>query len=109
MAEAGGVGEYVFAANGNYAFYGALGSASTSRDYNYEYLHIKTYSFTGDGTYALAGDQLTFQKRNADAQPVTYRFEKVSHGGAAWKDRIWLRTKDKFGEIETCYERKDNR
>jgi hypothetical protein len=107
MAEAGAAGEYVFAANGNYAFYGALGSISTSQDYNYEYLHIKTYSFQGDGSYLIAGNQLTLKKYDRDPEPIRFRFEKVNHGGTGWKDRVWMSTKNKVGETEVCYEKRE--
>lgn len=99
--------EYVFAANGNYAFYGALGNSYTSRDYNYEYLHIKTYSFQGDGSYSINNNQLTLKKRNGNAQQMQLRFGKVNHGGAGWKDRLCILTTDNFGENEVCYEKQN--
>lgn len=108
QTESGASSEYVFAANGNYAFYGALGITSTSRDYNYEYLHIKTYSFQGDGSYSISGNQLALKKRsNNNSEYARFRFEKVNHGGTGWKDRLWLLKKDSVGEIEVCYEKKD--
>lgn len=105
MSEAGASGEYIFAANGNYAFIGAIATSSTSSDYNYEYLHIKTHAFQGDGSYSIAGNQLTMKKRsvNNPAQ-VRFRFEKVNHGGTGWKDRLYLLSKSSFGENEVCYE-----
>jgi hypothetical protein len=103
MAESGATGQYVFAANGNYAFYGAIGTSSTSRDYNYEYLHIKTYAFQGDGSYSINNNQLRLQKRGTTEQ-AQFRFEKANYGGTGWKDRLWILTKGKFGENEVCYE-----
>ena len=88
MSEAGASGEYIFAANGNYAFVGAIGTSSTSSDYNYKYLHIKTYAFQGDGSYSIAGNQLTTRKRGVNSpEHVGFRFEKVNKGGGGWKDR----------------------
>ncbi len=107
QTESGASSEYVFAANGNYAFNGALGTTSTSRDYNYEYLHIKTYSFQGDGSYTITNNQLILKKRSRDPEQIKFRFEKVNHGGAGWKDRIWMLTKDKIGETEVCYEKRE--
>ena len=109
QTESGAASEYVFAANGNYAFNGAIGTTSTSRGYNYEYLRIKTYAFNGDGSYSFAGDHLRLKKRNANnPEQVRFRFEKVNHGGTGWKDRLYMLTKDKLGENEVCYEKKDN-
>jgi hypothetical protein len=106
QTESGASGEYIFAANGNYAFLGALGSSYTTADYRYEYLHIKTYAFQGDGNYTISGNQLTFKKRNMNnPENARFRFEKVNHGGAGWKDRLYLLTKDRFGESELCYEK----
>lgn len=107
QTESGASSEYVLAANGNYAFYGALGTTSTSRDYNYEYLHIKTYSFQGDGSYSITGNQLTLKKRNRDPEQIKFRFEKVNHGDTRWKDRIWILSKDNIGETEVCYEKRE--
>jgi hypothetical protein len=106
MSEAGGTGEYIFAANGNYAFVGAIGTSSTTTDYNYEYLHIKTYAFKGDGSYSIAGNQLTMKKRgNNNPEQVRFRIEKVNHGGTGWKDRLCLLSKSSAGENEVCYTR----
>lgn len=108
QTESGASSEYVFAANGNYAFNGALGTTSTSRDYHYEYLHIKTYAFNGDGSYSFSGDHLTLKKRNDNnPEQVRFRFEKVNHGGTGWNDRLWMLTKDRFGENEVCYEKRE--
>lgn len=107
MAESGGTGEYLFAANGNYAFVGALGTSYTTRDQNYEYLHTKTYAFQGDGSYSIAGSQLTLQKRGRPAEQVRFRFDKVNHGGNGWKDRIFMLTRDRLGENEASYEKPD--
>ncbi|MGZ5222378.1 MAG: hypothetical protein ACXWC7_19985 [Chitinophagaceae bacterium] len=107
MSESGAAGEYVFAANGNYAFYGALGTTSTSRDYNYEYLHLKTYAFQGDGSYSIDGDHLTLKKSTRNPEQIRYRFEKVNYGGTGWKDRIWMLTRDSVGETEVSYEKQN--
>ena len=107
MLENSASGEYVFAANGNYAFVGAIGSTYTTRDFNYDYLHIKTYSFKGDGKYTIASNKLKLQKRNRTPENIQFRFEKVNHGGAGWKDRIYmLQTLAVNGkENEVCYEK----
>jgi hypothetical protein len=109
MNEAGASGEYIFAANGNYAFVGAIGTSSTSSDYNYEYLHIKTYAFQGDGSYSISGNQLTTRKRGVNnPEQVRLRFEKVNKGGIGWKDRLYLLSKSSpIGENEVCYEKMD--
>lgn len=105
------LGEYIFAANGNYQLAGAIGTSSTTTDYNYEYLHIKTYAFQGDGSYSMEGNQLSFRK-HGDKNPerVQYRFEKVNHGNTGWKDRLYmLKTDPTLGsKYEVCYEKKDN-
>jgi len=102
-------GEYVFAANGNYQFAGGLGTSSTTTDQRYEYLHIKTYAFQGDGAYSLQGDQLLLRRR-ADKAPekVQFRFEQVNHGNTGWNDRLYmLKTDPTLGsKYEVCYERK---
>lgn len=106
MTEAGASGEYVFAANGNYAFVGALGTTSTSSDDYYKYLHIKTYAFQGDGSYSISGNQLTKAKRGVNnPERVQFRFEKVNKGGTGWNDRLYLLSKNTLGENEVCYEK----
>lgn len=107
MAESGAVGEYVFAANGNYAFSGATGTSSTSNDHNYEYLHMKTYAFEGDGSYSIAADLLSLKNKNRPPEQKRFRFEKINYGGTGWKDRLWLLTSDSVGDNEVNYERKD--
>lgn len=107
MAESGATGEYIFAANSNYAFIGAIGSSYTTRDYNYEYLHTKTYAFQGDGSYSIAGSQLTLKKRGSQPEQMRFRFDKVNRGGTGWKDRIYLLTTGRFGENEVSYEKQD--
>jgi hypothetical protein len=105
MLESGATGEYVFAANGNYALIGAIGSTYTSRDFNYEYLHIKTYSFQGDGSYSISGDQLVLKKGQSAPRQVRVRFEKVKRGHTAWKDRLFMLTKDQMGDYEVAWDR----
>ena len=107
QTESGASSEYVFAANGNYAFVGALGSSFTSSDYQYEYLHIKTYSFKGDGTYSNSGNRLILKKQNLPASEMQVRIEDVNYGGKGWTKRIWLLSKDKFGLNEVCYDKKE--
>ncbi|MCC7306876.1 MAG: hypothetical protein IT173_04875 [Acidobacteria bacterium] len=105
MTESGGTGEYIFAANGNYAFVGALGTSYTTKDLNYEYLHTTTYAFQGDGSYSIAGSQLTLKKRGRPAEIARFRFDQVNHGGTGWKDRIYLLRRDSVGESEASYEK----
>jgi hypothetical protein len=105
MSEAGAIGEYVFAANGNYAFIGALGTTSTSSDYRYEYLHIKTYAFEGDGSYTISGNQLTLKKRGTNPEQVRFRLEKVNKGGMGWNDRLYMLKSYSYGEGEVYYEK----
>lgn len=108
MSESGASGGYIFAANGNYAFSGAIGSSYTTADYRYEYLHIKTYAFQGDGSYSLSGNQLTLKKHGGrDTEQVRLRFEKVNRGGTGWKDRLCMLKKASFGENEVCYEKQN--
>jgi hypothetical protein len=107
MAESGASSEYVFAANSNYALIGALGSKYTTSDYRYEYLHIRTYAFDGDGSYSITGSQLSLKKRNYAPEQIQFRFEKVNRGGMGWKDRIWMLKKDSYGESEVFYEKKN--
>lgn len=105
------LGEYVFAANGNYQVAGAIGSSSTTTDYNYEYLHIKTYAFQGDGSYSLQGNQLSFRKRGVkNSEQVYFRFEKVNHGDTGWNDRLYMLKTDPTlrTKYEVCYERKEH-
>lgn len=108
QTESGASSEYIFAANGSYALAGAIGSTFTSRDINYEYLHIKTYAFQGEGSYSIAGNELIL-KRWGDNSPekIRFRFEKVNHGGTGWKDRIYLLKKDSYGENESMYEKQE--
>lgn len=101
-------GQYVFAANGNYQLVGGVGSSSTSRDDNYEYVHIKTHAFQGDGAYSVNGNQLNLEKRGGNPEKVQYRFEQVNHGGTGWNDRLYLLKTDPTIKTmyEVCYERK---
>ena len=102
-------GEYIFAANGNYQLAGAIGTSSTTTDYRYEYLHIKTYAFQGDGSYSISGNQLSFRKRDKNPEQVQFRFEKINHGDSGWKDRLYLlKTDPTLGSLyEVCYEKTD--
>lgn len=107
-AESMVVSDYVFAANGNYQHGGAIGSTSTSRDQYYEYIHMKSYSFTGDGSYSITTNQLTLKKRGAKSpEKIPIRFETVNHGGTGWTDRLYMMRKDVAGEYEVSYEKKE--
>ena len=102
-------GEYVFAANGNYQLVGAIGTSSTSTDYRYEYLHLTSYAFKGDGSYSINGNQLRMMKRgDKEAEVARIRFEKVNHGGTGWNDRMHLLKVSSLDrkEYEVCYEKK---
>ncbi|HZI54349.1 MAG TPA: hypothetical protein VFD56_11615, partial [Chitinophagaceae bacterium] len=105
QTESGASSEYVFAANGHYALVGAIGSTFTSSDINYEYLHIKTYAFRGDGNYSISGNQLTL-KKNGGIETFMFRFEQVNHGGVGWKDRICFLKTDAHGQSEVRYEKR---
>ena len=85
------LGEYVFAANGNYQLTGAIGTSSTSTDYRYEYLHITSYAFKGDGSYSINGNQLKLMKRGqTEPEQLRIRFEKINHGGTGWNERLHM-------------------
>lgn len=98
------ISDYVFAANGRYQHGGAIASSSTSSDFNYEYLHIKSYSWQGDGSYSVSGNQLTL-KKSGDITNLGIRFEKVNHGGTGWKERMYLLRKDNYAESEATFEK----
>jgi hypothetical protein len=101
-------GEYVFAANGNYQLTGGVGSASTSSDDYYKYIHIKTYAFQGDGSYTIAGNQLNLKRKgDTNAEQTQFRFEQVNHGGTGWRDRLYLLKTDPTlrTKYEVCYEK----
>jgi hypothetical protein len=102
-------GEYLFGANGNYQLTGGVGTSSTTRDQNYEYLHIKTYAFQGDGSYTIDGNQLSLKKRtDKNPEQMQFRFEQINHGGTGWKYRLYLLKTDPTlrTKYEVCYERK---
>ncbi len=102
-------GEYVFAANGNYQLGGAVGSSTTTTDYNYEYLHLTSYAFQGEGSYSITGNQLTLKKRGSNPEQFPIRFEKVNHGGSGWTDRFYILKKsaDDREVYEVRYEKDD--
>lgn len=106
LMESGASSEFVFAANGHYARAGALITTSTTSDERYEYLHLKTYAFEGDGSYSLTGNVLNLSKRGQPPESMRLRFEQANHGGTGWKDRLWLLQRSAVGENEVCYERK---
>ncbi|MGZ5255833.1 MAG: hypothetical protein ACXWCT_15600 [Flavitalea sp.] len=102
-------GEYVFAANGHYQLTGALGTSSTTTDYRYEYVHLTTYAFKGDGKYSIRENQLRLMNNANNNQEVArFRFDKVNHGGSGWIDRIHLLKVNSLDgkEYEVCYEKK---
>lgn len=106
MSESRAMADYIFAANGNYIFSGSQGSVYTTSDYNYEYLQTKTYNLEGEGTYSLAGNVLTLNKKGSNSREIaTFRFEKVNYGGKGWKERIYLLREDSLGPNETCYDK----
>lgn len=101
------ISEYTFAANGRYSFGGALGSSFTQTNGDSEQLYLRTNSFTGDGKYTINNDKLTLVKNNYKmSESLIFRFEQVNHAGMGWKDRLYLRSRDQYGEIEVCYEKK---
>lgn len=105
-AESMAVSDYVFAANGHYQHGGAIATSSTSRNQDYEFLHIKSYSFEGDGAYSISKNELTIKKRGEkEAEKRSIRFEKINHGGTGWKERMVLLEKDVAGEYEVRYEK----
>ena len=99
-------GEYVFAANGNYQLAGGVGTSRTSADDRYEYLHLSTYAFKGDGSYTIHNNQLQLKKSGA-TDVAQFRFDKVNHGGTGWNERIHLLKVDPTNkkEYEVCYEK----
>jgi hypothetical protein len=105
LAESGAVGDYVFAANGNYGRIGAVGSTSTSSDTRYDYLHITSYAFSGDGSYTLTGNKLTLKKRGGATEQAQVRFDNVNHAGTGWKDRLHMLTTGSSGLNESRYEK----
>jgi hypothetical protein len=98
--------EYLFAANGNYQYIGAYATTTKTTDAYYEYTHINTSAFKGDGSYSIKGNQLIFKKYGEKEDPVQFRFEKVNHGGTGWKDRLYMLKTDNMGTYEVCYEKK---
>lgn len=100
-------GDYVFAANGNYQSGGGIGSSTTTSDMYYTYIYNRAYPFEGDGSYTISGNLLTLKKRSGAAEQVIIRFEKVNHGGAKWKDRLYMLKKDSYRENESLYEKQE--
>jgi hypothetical protein len=110
VSEAGGVGEYIFAANGHYSRGATIASATTATDYDSTQLHITTYPFQGDGSYSINGHQLTMSGRGAgDIEHARVRVEDVNYGGTGWTVRLCLlKTGVEDGkENEVCYGRRD--
>ena len=110
VSEAGGVGEYIFAANGNYSRGATIANATTTTNYDYTQLHIRTYPFQGDGSYSIKGNQLTMSGRGAgNAEHAMVRVEDVNYGGTGWTARLCMLKTDVEGgkEYEVCYGRQD--
>jgi len=63
VSEAGAVGEYIFAANGNYSRGATIANATTTSAYDSTQLRITTYPFQGEGSYSITGSQLTMRPR----------------------------------------------
>ena len=107
QAGGGAAGDYVFAANGRYAFAGGLGSSFTRSEGEDTFVHIRSHAWSGDGSYEISGQELILRRRGEEeSQGVPLRFEEVNHGGAGWKDRMWLLKTDRHGRTEVCYEKK---
>jgi hypothetical protein len=101
-------GDYIFAANGNYQSGGGIGSSTTTSDMYYTYIYNRAYPFEGDGSYSTSGKILRLNKKGTNTpEEVTIRFEKVNHGGAGWKDRLYMLKKDNYGENESLYEKQE--
>ena len=101
------VGEYIFAANGNYSRGATIANATTTSNYDYTQLHIRTYPFQGDGSYSIKGNQLTLSGRGAgNAEHAIVRVEDVNYG---WTARLCMLRTDVEGgkEYEVCYGRRD--
>ena len=107
MGNGAASGEYIFAANGNYQLAGGVGTSTTSADDRYEYLHLSTYAFKGDGSYSIQGNQLHLKKAGV-TEIARFRFDKINHGGSGWNERIHLLKVDPSTqkEYEVCYEKK---
>jgi hypothetical protein len=90
------VGEYVFAADGTYAFGGTFALSASYAASN----------VSRDGGYAIAGDQLIMTRPVGTPDQVRFRFERVNHGGIGWTDRLYMLKKDAYGENEVSYERR---
>ena len=77
MSESRASGEYLFAANGQYRFSGAIGSTYTTSGHDYDILHMTTSAFEGDGSYSISGNQLSMRRHGDDtAEQVPFRFEQ---------------------------------
>ncbi len=103
----GAVGDTLFAVNGRYAFVGGLGSSFARSEGDDPFVHIRSHAWSGDGSYEISGRELILRGRgDEEAQRVPFRFEEVNHGGAGWKDRLWLLKTDRHARTEVCYEKK---
>lgn len=105
-AENMSVSDYVFAANGNYQYGGAIGSSTSTSDDRYVYIQNKAYSFEGDGSYTLTDNVLQLKPRRGSIESKFIRFDQVNHGGTGWKYRLWMRSTGVGGENEVRYEKK---
>ena len=104
----GALTEYIFAANGHYQFIGAYGTSSNvTRNYT-EYVEIKSSAWEGDGIYSMKGNKIILTGRgDNNKEEITFRFEKVNHGGTGWKERLcMLKIFRADGKpYEVCYEK----
>ncbi len=95
-SESGAVGDYTFAANGQYS-YGGAGASSGQRP----------VGFQGDGSYSVSGSRLTMVRR-AQPEQVAIRFVQVNQGGTGWIERLCMVRTDAMGmQNEACYRRQD--
>jgi hypothetical protein len=106
MTESRASGEYVFAANRQYQFSGAIGTSYTTSERDHDIIYTTTSAFQGDGSYSVSGHRLTINPRAAGSpEEMSLRFVKINRGGSGWKDRLYLRKNDANGEYEVGYEK----
>ena len=96
----------IFAANGRYQWVGAIGSTSRISS---DLIEIRTSGFNGDGAYSINENKLTTTKDHDKPEVYQYRFDKVNHGGTAWKDRLYLLSRSQAdGTLyQVCYEKQE--
>ena len=102
----GAIGDFLFAANGQFKVDGALGSVSSTKDERYEYIQYKVSSFQGDGKYSVDGDEIIMQRRgSSEVERAKFRFAKANMGGAGWKERLVVIKNGVTGLYEVSYDR----